>query len=286
MSMAITVNYSGNFLKIADVAKIYKLEKELLKMPQADIKTEHIFYDGGYERKITIPPWTVLTGAVHKTPYTVRLEQGSIAVNTDGGVVLLHAPFELIAKEGVKRVGRVFESEVVWVDVYDNPDNITDIETLENMLYEGGSEILGENRIANRIKHDNLDYGLFVKQIGLSQSDMEKVVNTADLIPMPDGFDVEIKPSKLHGLGMFATRDFKAGEFICPGRIDGKRTPAGRFINHSATPNTTTIKKENGDLVAMSLEDISKGQEILINYRTSMLVNFGIAIEGALCQVG
>jgi len=47
--------------------KVVALQDELLQMPQADIVTTHTFLPGVYERKITVPPWTVLTGAAHKT---------------------------------------------------------------------------------------------------------------------------------------------------------------------------------------------------------------------------
>ena len=96
------VTYSGclDVKKCSLASSIYTLENELLKMPQADIKTEHIFKYGVYERKITIPAFTVLTGAKHKTDYVVRLEQGSIAVNTDDGVKILSAPFEFKSKAG------------------------------------------------------------------------------------------------------------------------------------------------------------------------------------------
>jgi hypothetical protein len=115
--------------------KVVALQDELLQMPQADIVTTHTFLPGVYERKITVPPWTVLTGAAHKTNYRVRLEKGTIAVNRETEVVVLTAPFEFDAKAGEQRAGRVFEDEVIWVDVYDNPDNCQDLEVLEDRLY-------------------------------------------------------------------------------------------------------------------------------------------------------
>lgn len=115
--------------------KVVVLQDELLQMPQADIVTTHTFLPGVYERKITVPPWTVLTGAAHKTGYRVRLEKGRIAVNIDTEVVILDAPCEFEAKAGEQRAGRVFEDEVVWVDVYDNPDDCQDLELLEERLY-------------------------------------------------------------------------------------------------------------------------------------------------------
>lgn len=116
--------------------KIVRLQDELLKMEQADIVTEHTFIPGVYERKITVPAWCVLTGAPHKTAYKVRLEKGTIAVNIGSEVKILTAPLEFDASAGEQRVGRVFDETVVWVDIYDNPDNCTDVEVLEERLYE------------------------------------------------------------------------------------------------------------------------------------------------------
>ena len=115
--------------------KVVVLQDELLQMPQADIVTTHTFLPGVYERKITVPPWTVLTGAAHKTGYKVRLEKGKIAVNIDTEVVVLTAPYEFDAKAGEQRAGRVFDEEVVWVDIYDNPDDCQDLDLLEERLY-------------------------------------------------------------------------------------------------------------------------------------------------------
>ena len=115
--------------------KVVALQDELLQMPQADIVTTHTFLPGVYERKITVPPWTVLTGAAHKTGYRVRLEKGTIAVNRETEVVLLVAPYKFDAKAGEQRAGRVFDQEVVWVDIYDNPDDCQDLEILEKRLY-------------------------------------------------------------------------------------------------------------------------------------------------------
>jgi len=92
-----------NAFDFADItpAKVRVLQDELLKLPQADIVTKHTFFDGVYERTITIPPWTVLTGAAHKTPYKVRLDKGTIAVNTDDGVKVLTAPCAFDAPAGM-----------------------------------------------------------------------------------------------------------------------------------------------------------------------------------------
>jgi len=128
------------------IEKIVNLQNELLHLEQSDIETKHIFLDKIYERTIIIPPWTVLTGAAHKTNYKIRLEKGKIAVNIGNEIKILEAPLEFDANAGEQRVGRVFDDEVVWTDIYDNPDNCKDILELEDRLYVIPECGLGENR--------------------------------------------------------------------------------------------------------------------------------------------
>jgi len=116
-------------------AMVVQLQDRLMEMEPVQIVTLHKFLPGIYERTIIIPPWTVLTGAEHRTAYKVRLERGSIAVSTDTDVKILTGLFEFDAPAGFKRAGRVFEDEVVWTDIYENPDNCRNIEELENRLY-------------------------------------------------------------------------------------------------------------------------------------------------------
>jgi len=268
-------------------AQIENLQNEILKMPQSEIITEHLFSDGIYERVITIPAWTVLTGAAHKTDYKIILEKGTIAVNVGSEVKVLTAPFEFEAKAGEQRVGRVFDEEVIWRDIYENPDNCQDLEILEDRLYVVPECGLGENRVALQIKNAQNDYSLFLSQIGINQEEMDKIVTIeSDLMEMPEGNAVELRKSKIHGLGLFALKDFEVGEIICPGRLDGKRTPAGRFINHSFESNILPQLVGN-DIYAVATRKIHANEELLVDYRASMRVNFGINLMGELpCQDG
>jgi hypothetical protein len=260
--------------------KIVKLQDELLQMEQANIITEHIFMPNVYERKIIVPPWCVLTGAAHKTDYKVRLEKGTIAVNIGTEVKILTAPCEFDAKAGAQRVGRVFEYEVVWVDIYANPDDCKDIAVLEDRLYVVPVYGLGNSRTVEQ--QAQIDYLLFLKQIGMTREEVHAIVeNASDLIDMPEGHFVELRDSKIHGKGLFATKPFKIGEIICPGRLNGKRTPGGRFINHSFNANIKPIKNGN-DIYAIAIKNINVNDELLVDYRASMKVNFGIVLQGEL----
>lgn len=169
------VQQSGLTLSIT--GKVKALEAELLKMPQADIVTEHIFTPGKYERKITIPAWVVLTGAEHKTPYRVRLEKGTIAVNTDDGIKVLTAPCEFDAKAGMQRAGRVFDEEVVWVDIYDNPDDCTDLAVLEDRLYVVPECGLADSR--TEAQKAKIAYRAFLYQLNLEDKEVEEMVNAS-----------------------------------------------------------------------------------------------------------
>lgn len=255
--------------------KVAALQDELLKMEQVEIETVHTFTPGVYERKIIVPPWTVLTGAEHKTDYKVKLEKGTIAVNVDDEIRVLTAPCEFVAKAGAQRAGRVFDEEVVWVDVYDNPDNCTDIAALEDRLYVVPDCGLADSR--TEVQKAKIDFNAFLHQTRLTQNEIDRIVHiTSDLTDMPVGFAVELRDSPIHGKGLFATKDFAVGETVCPGRIEGKRTPGGRFINHSPNCNVTPVKV-NDDIYVAAIADIHAGEELLIDYRTSMKVNFGLA---------
>jgi len=166
--------------------RVEALQVELLKMPQADIVTEHTFMPGVYERKITIPAWTVLTGAAHKTDYHVRLEKGTIAVNTEDGVKTLTAPFDFSAKAGMQRAGRVFDEEVVWVDVYANPDDCRDILKLEDRLYVVPEYGLGDSR--TKEQKAAIAYRAFLYKLGMNDGEVNEMFDVSVGIkkPAPD----------------------------------------------------------------------------------------------------
>ena len=281
MQTQMTVTYGKGFTPKVHVPlreKVERLQEELLKMPQADVQYLHSFEPGKYIRTMIAPPWTVIVGAEHKTPYKVRLEKGSIAVNIDEEIHLLTAPLEMDAPAGIKRVGQVFEDELVWVDIYDNPDDCTDIATIEERLYVIPECGLMSNRVPKQLQEVKDDYALFLKEMKLNQVEMDKILAiTHDLMDMPKEFFTELRPSKIEGTGLFATKSFKMWEVVCPCRLDGKRTPGGRFVNHSHKNNLMPIKIGE-DIYAIASQDIYANEELLLNYRDMMFVNFGLRL--------
>jgi hypothetical protein len=92
---------------------------------------------------------------------------------------------------------------------------------------------------------------------------------------------VELKESPIHGKGLFAQRVFRAGDVVCPGRLKGCRTPGGRFINHAYEANVKPVMVGD-DIYAVATREIQPGEELLVDYRASMRVNFGFALPGEL----
>jgi hypothetical protein len=132
----VPVNPVSAALQNADSVKerIQVVQDELLKMPQADITTLHNFLPKIYERTMIAPASCMIVGAAHKTAYRVRLEKGTITVNIGNDVKTLTAPCEFDVPAGEQRVGYSHD-KVIWVDIYENPDNCTNIDVLEERLY-------------------------------------------------------------------------------------------------------------------------------------------------------
>jgi len=175
MQHTVTVNYGKgfNFLPVVPLReKVEKLQEALLQMPQADVTFLHDFEPGKYIRTMIAPPWSVIVGAEHKTPYKIRLEKGTIAVNIDDEIKVLTAPLEFDAPAGVKRVGRVFDEEVIWVDYYDNPDDCRDIQAIEERLYVIPECGLMSNR---------------VKELENKQNNTEQLTNSVKML-LGNGF--------------------------------------------------------------------------------------------------
>lgn len=248
------------------------LESALLKLPQVEIITEHEFHDGIYVRRITIPPFTVLTGAAHKTPYRVRLIDGSITVTTDDGVRHLTAPCEFIAPAGTQRAGYTLDERAVWEDVYDNPDNCRDVHVIEDRLYvvpEYGMQATRTDEQKARI-----DYMAFVHESGLCEQQIQRLVHF-DNVSQENDYFVRLAESKIHGIGLFASCEFSIGEIICPASDGKHRTVAGRYTNHSGNPNAYFERLGSG-LLLVAKKPISEGQEITIDYRQAINASLSV----------
>lgn len=133
-------------------------------------------------------------------------------------------------------------------------------------------ELLDTHTDSRRVDRD--DFAAFLVEYQVDTDLMnEQIQNTADQVPFPPGgWPLELKPSGVHGLGLFATHRIEAGALIAPARVASMRTPAGRYTNHSPCPNAHMARRgDDIDLIASM--DVEQGAEVLVDYRAALAVN-------------
>jgi SET domain len=72
--------------------------------------------------------------------------------------------------------------------------------------------------------------------------------------------------SNVDGIGIFTKCAVKRGDTIAPVRESGRRTPAGRYTNHSNNPNAEMVTHE-GNIFLVACQDIAEAMEVFVDYR-------------------
>ena len=98
-----------------------------------ELPLTHSFSDGIYTREIFIRKGMFAIGKIHKSDHTFFLMKGKLLLCSEDGVKEIEAPFYGTASAGTKRVAIALE-DTVFVNVHPNPNNIQDIEKLEDIF--------------------------------------------------------------------------------------------------------------------------------------------------------
>jgi len=106
----------------AEHLPIYRLEAELLKLPQVDMPVDHDFCNGLYARTMHIPAGTILTGAVHREESFFLVRKGELIVSTDDGPLTLRSGDMSVSKIGTKLAG-ITLTDVEVTTFHANPTN-------------------------------------------------------------------------------------------------------------------------------------------------------------------
>ncbi|WP_168383462.1 SET domain-containing protein-lysine N-methyltransferase [Acinetobacter indicus] len=266
------------------------LEKEMLGMPQADCPVAHHFGPGIYIREVTLPAGIFAVGHAQKYDHLNIMLTGKVAIVDDGAVRVLEAPMIFTGKPG-RKVGYVLET-CVWQNVYATEE--TDIDALEAYYLDKSENWKAydkeQSEIAHALnQHNRDDYAQVLKEFGFDAATArQQAEDESDQIDMPTAFKavVQVRDSNIEGKGLFLSWHIAAGQIIAPARIEGKRTPAGRYVNHSVNPNCMYVADEKGDIYLMSLRDIEGckggdcGEELTVNYRQALTLN----LELSTCQ--
>lgn len=255
------------------------VEKTMLDMPQVDCPVIHRFGPGVYIREVMIPAGTFAIGHHQNFEHMNVMLKGRVTVlNDDGSTAELAAPMMFVGKPG-RKIGYIHE-DVVWLNVYATTE--TDVETLENTFITKSDAWLENSAsksmalLKNTVDAD--DYRKVLAEFGFTEEQARaQAENQADMIDLPFGnYKIKVAQSAIEGKGLFATADIAPGEIIAPARIGGMRTIAGRYTNHSVTPNARMVMLDNGDINLVATAPIAgckggqDGNEITINYREAL----------------
>jgi len=260
-----------------------------LDYPQAACPVRHIFGGGVYIREVSISAGVFSIGHIQTTKHMNHMIKGRvIMLNEDGTTSEVVAPQIFEGKPG-RKVGLILE-DMVWHNIY--PTNETDIETLESMFLDK----TGVWELDNKCKVDieylmnhsvRDDFNTMLSDLNVTAETVrQQSENEIDLIDFPSGcYKVKVSDSYIQGKGLFITSPVLPGEIIAPARIDGKRTPAGRFTNHSPTPNAKMVLLTNGDMDLVAIQDIDgcyggdHGEEVTVDYRQVIKEKGGVKCQ-------
>ena len=282
---AIPDSIVASFEEAFTESDIQKLESAFLDMPQSDCPITHRFADGIYIREVRMPAGSYVIGHHHKTPHLNIMLSGRLTIiNQDGSKTDLEAPQTFIAPVG-RKIAYIHE-DVIWQNVFATEER--DVLTLEDMFLDKSEAWLESQKFNQMLlsfdrSEDVADFYAAIEAFGFDADTVRAVSeNMDDQIPFPHGeYKVMVAPSKIEGDGLFATGNIPQFEVIAPASIDGKRTPAGRFTNHSKNPNSMMFRMEDGTIYLVALRDISgckggdMGEEITVDYRQALAVTIG-----------
>jgi len=259
-------------------ARFNEMERRLLQGPQLPdevTKVTESVSGNMYYREMTIPKNGVITGAIYKFDHIEIMIRGDIDIlGADGSVKNYKGHNVIRAKAGKRQAGYARE-ETVWATVSRVPDIPMD-EMVDFCTAKSYADFLSYHRGINL-----QDYEQFLREMNLSQEEMDKIVQTDDLVGLPEGHDhLYLSDSDLDGQGVFSKREFFEGDLIGPARQEENRTILGRYINHALFPNTQMIMID-GTLHVEALKGISTGVELTLNYRDVLRLRDS---RGDLCR--
>lgn len=113
---------------------------------------------------------------------------------------------------------------------------------------------------------DQEDYARLLEETGISEETVRSQSECVDDQIHFESDNIAISESEIQGRGVFATKDFPENTEVVPTRIENKRTPAGRFTNHSIDPNAKMELRGNSVLL-VTTKAVKSGEELTVNYR-------------------
>lgn len=273
-----------NECKALEAQVVEAAEAAGLRLPQQYCPVVHHFGPGICIREVFMPAQTFAIGHAQKFEHLNIMLRGAVAILVDGQIKVLRAPLIFVGKPG-RKIGYVIE-DTIWQNVYAtelrDPVAVEEHFVDKSQSFQSFEAEVFELEQAIRAP-DRADFAAVLEENGFTADEVRaKTENEADQAPMPEGFGyITVRPSAIEGMGLFLSMRKQAGEVIAPARINGCRTPAGRYTNHSSVPNAIFEKLPNGDIILVAQHNIegcmggSKGDEVTVDYRQALAVSRG-----------
>lgn len=126
----------GNLKKHKDYHKLLNQFELGVQDNLLDLPLKHIFAQGMYIREMFIPQGVCLTSKVHLHENVFIVSMGVInIIDENCEITTMIAPFTGVSKKGTRRMGYAL-SDTIFSSIHPNPDNCTDIPTLEKRLFK------------------------------------------------------------------------------------------------------------------------------------------------------
>ena len=118
--------------------------------------------------------------------------------------------------------------------------------------------------------HSEQNYLKTLDELGMTHNEYRSIVeNTDDILNMDiNSFSLYLDNSSIEGIGLFASKNFNGGDYICPVLLGTNRTLAGRYTNHSDAPNVSGEILGNS-IHYIAIKGVGIGDEILVDYSKS-----------------
>ena len=239
----------------------------LSAFPQTECPVVHHFSDGVYIREMSIPAGTFIVGHAHNEGGVNFLLQGAGVLFVDGLSRKVEAPQMIHAGAGVKMMYAL--SDVVWMNVFPNPDNERDIQILENRLVTKDETFLQWQAETLRIESDSK-----IQDVAHFSGVDESIIDALESLQVaPSDCSVEYLDSPIAGIGAFAPFGMDQGQivgFYCDKSV--KSELASR-VNHSKNPNCELMHIESGVYLVVKRPVHGRlggmhGEELTIDYRS------------------
>lgn len=107
---------------------ILDIEDQISKQPQIDLPVKHHFSKDLYGRELFVPAGSLIVGKIHKHQSLNILASGDISLLTEEGVKRVQAPYVVVSKPGIKRVGFA-HTDCVWITAHATKE--TDLDKIE-----------------------------------------------------------------------------------------------------------------------------------------------------------